>query len=325
MIRFVRRRKWIVPVLVLVIVLLLIPLLGFQEGLSGGEEEPACKLVSSRGILKSCDVHLANPVSSSADLSAYDWNSLQEGCTVYVCTTAIPGLAAMIDSIPVSFVLVSGDADETVFADLFADEAAFKRFIESPRILRWYAQNATGIHPKLHQIPIGLDYHTDASTKGIRPIDSESALLQIRDSAKPWSERLCQGYCNFQFQMWTKYGYDREEAKDQIPADCVFYEPGRTERMDGFRKQAEYAFVVSPHGNGYDCHRTWEALCLGCIPIVRTSGMDPLYEGLPVLIVDKWSDVSPELLRKTVQDFSQRTFQYERLQLAYWMNRIRNG
>jgi hypothetical protein len=75
MIRFVRRRKWIVPVLVLVIVLLLIPLLGFQEGLSGGEEEPACKLVSSRGILKSCDVHLANPVSSSADLSAYDWNS----------------------------------------------------------------------------------------------------------------------------------------------------------------------------------------------------------------------------------------------------------
>jgi hypothetical protein len=82
-------------------------------------------------------------------------------------------------------------------------------------------------------------------------------------------------------------------------------------------KFASWRLVVSPFGNGFDCHRTWEALVLGCIPIVRTSGLDPLYEGLPVLIVDNWSDVSKELL--------ERTFQYERLQLAYWMNRIRNG
>jgi hypothetical protein len=241
----------------------------------------------------------------------------------------IPELAAMIETIPVPFILVSGNSDDTVFADLFADEAAFQRFIESPRILWWYAQNATIQHPKLHQMPIGLDYHSNQDKrKGIdiaKPLDHEAVIQTIRKEAKPWSERLCQGYCNFHFQMTTKYGYDRQEAKDQIPADCVFYEPERIDRVDGYRKQAEYAFVVSPHGNGYDCHRTWEALCLGCIPIVRTSGLDPLYEGLPVLIVDKWSDVSKDLLERTVQDFSQRTFQYERLQLAYWMNRIRNG
>ena len=45
---------------------------------------------------------------------------------------------------------------------------------------------------------------------------------------------------------------------------------------------------MSPQGNGLDCHRTWEALILKTIPIVRTSSLDPLYEGLPVVVVHEW-------------------------------------
>jgi hypothetical protein len=46
-----------------------------------------------------------------------------------------------------------------------------------------------------------------------------------------------------------------------------------------------YAFEICPRGNGLDCHRTWEALLLRSIPIVRTSTLDPLYEGFPVVII----------------------------------------
>jgi len=306
---------------------------GFDTPNRGDESE--CRMVSSRGILKSCTIHSSNPVSSSDVIDNQDWSSLQEGSSVYICGTAIPNLVSLLDSIPVPFVLVSGDCDETIWSDVFPDEASFLSFIENPKIVRWHSQNAVGSavgsamsrHPKLFQIPIGLDYHSPQDVKDIHsPVEHDQLIQSIRSSAKPWSQRLCQGYSNFHFTMTTsKYGSDRVAAKEQIPAECVFYEPNRTDRVEGYRRQAEYAFVVSPLGNGYDCHRTWEALCVGCIPIVRSSGLDPLYTGLPVLIVDEWSDVSMELLEKTIRDFEKRTFDYDRLTLAYWMDLIRNG
>lgn len=305
---------------------------GFDTPNRGGEAE--CRMVCSRGILKSCTIHSPKPQSSSAVIDNQDWSQLQEGSSIYICGTAIPNFVTLLDSISVPFVLVSGDCDETIWSDVFPDETSFLSFIENPKIIRWHSQNAIGSaiskakgkHPKLFQIPIGLDYHSPQDVNGINsPVEHDQLIQSIRSSAKPWSERLCQGYSNFHFFMTSKYGSDRVAAKDQIPAECVFYEPVRTDRVEGYRRQAEYAFVISPFGNGYDCHRTWEALCLGCIPIVRTSGLDPLYEGLPVLIVDEWSSVSMDLLQRTIQEFEKKTFDYDRLTLAYWMDRIRNG
>jgi hypothetical protein len=49
-------------------------------------------------------------------------------------------------------------------------------------------------------------------------------------------------------------------------------------------------FVPSPAGNGLDCHRTWEALYLGCIPVALRSE----YCGdnnWPVMVVDSWDEL----------------------------------
>ena len=40
----------------------------------------------------------------------------------------------------------------------------------------------------------------------------------------------------------------------------------------------KYKFILSPSGAGPDCHRTWEALYMGCIPIVISSSIKELYE-----------------------------------------------
>jgi hypothetical protein len=61
---------------------------------------------------------------------------------------------------------------------------------------------------------------------------------------------------------------------------------------------------------------------LGCIPIVRTSPVDSLFEGLPVYIVQDWSEVTEDNLKKVLTDFSQRTFDLNRLTLSYWMRQI---
>ena len=96
--------------------------------------------------------------------------------------------------------------------------------------------------------------------------------------------------------MNTKYGYDRVDAYNQVPKELVYYEKNHIKRLNTWENQSKYAFVLSPHGNGLDCHRTWEALCLGCIPIVKTSAIDYLYEDLPVLIVKEWFDITKEIL-----------------------------
>lgn len=55
-----------------------------------------------------------------------------------------------------------------------------------------------------------------------------------------------------------------------------------------------HPFTLSPAGNGAQSHRTWEALLAGSVPIVRRTGtaMDRLYDGLPVVMVDEWSDAT---------------------------------
>ena len=54
----------------------------------------------------------------------------------------------------------------------------------------------------------------------------------------------------------------------------------------------EHPFVLSPHGHGLDCHRTWQVLLLGSFPIVASSSLDSVYDGLPVVIVSRWEDLS---------------------------------
>ena len=41
----------------------------------------------------------------------------------------------------------------------------------------------------------------------------------------------------------------------------------------------------SPPGHGLDCHRTWEALSMGCIVLVQASPMDDLFTNLQLPVV----------------------------------------
>ena len=82
-------------------------------------------------------------------------------------------------------------------------------------------------------------------------------------------------------------------------------------------------FVLSPRGNGLDCFRTWEALALGTIPMVKKSGpFDAMYEGLPVLLVSRWEDVTLELLQRTLQEWRHRRFPNLKLiSVAGWLHK----
>ena len=59
---------------------------------------------------------------------------------------------------------------------------------------------------------------------------------------------------------------------------------------------ARSSFVISPPGNGPDCHRTWEAIILGAVPIVLAGTLAPsLVSRLPIMQVKSYR----ELIRMT--------------------------
>ena len=293
------------------------------------DQENNCNYISSRGILKSCDIYSSTPRSSIRQLIDYDFSTLKPGSTIYVCGSAVPHFIQVVaPQIPYKYILVSGDCDETVPNDLFSSDNNLNQFIESSNLIHWFSQNCVlTSHPKLSQIPIGLDYHTMAERDHewgpkTTPLNQEKLLQTVALKAKPLDERICKAYSNFQFLMTTKFGSDRIDAINQVPKDLVFYEPIKIKRLNTWVSQSKYAFVLSPHGNGLDCHRTWEALALGCIPIVKTSPLDSLYDDLPILIVKEWSDVTQELLNKIIEEYKTKQFNLEKLKLNYWIEKI---
>ena len=294
--------------------------------------EANCQTVSSRGIMKSCDIYSLTPMSSVRQVIGYDFSALKDGQTVYICSSAIPNfISTIFPNIQCKFILVTGDCDESCPNELFRSQEEFIRFIESDKIIHWYSQNCIGKHTKLTQIPIGMDYHTMSVRDHewgpkTSPLDQESILFSIKRSAKPLHHRIVKAYANFHFSMNTKYAYDRIDAINKIPKSCVFYEPEKVARINTWKTQSEYAFVISPHGNGLDCHRTWEAIALGAIPIIKTSPLDPLFEGLPVWIVKDWNQVNEHSMLKKMKEFKDRFNEtnLEKMQLKYWLKKICN-
>ena len=289
--------------------------------------EENCKYVSSHGILKSCDIII---------LSNEDFTKLinnipnKKDPIIYFHVDFINILKLNLHLINYNFILVSGDGDYTNPTDLFSSEDEFSNFINNEKITKWYSQNCIIEHPKIEKIPIGLDYHTLSKKKHYwgeikTPIEQENELINIHLKSKKFWERQIKCYSNFHFADYgNKFGYSRKDVINSISSELIFYEPIQIERKITWENQTEYAFVISPHGNGLDCHRTWEALVLGCIIIVKKSPLDSLYEDLPVLIINEWSDIREELLKNTITEFKNKKFNYEKLLLDYYIKKIFN-
>jgi len=88
---------------------------------------------------------------------------------------------------------------------------------------------------------------------------------------------------------------------------------------------ATYKFGLSPRGNGLDCHRTWEMLFFGMIPIVKTGPLDYLYENLPVLVLNEGDDLcKPNILENFYQQWEgQLPVDDEKLTMGYYLEKAR--
>jgi hypothetical protein len=279
--------------------------------------------VSTHGLAHSCDIRKERLVSGDPllpDLSRLFEADCADPTSVYLCTDALPSFAEAISGRATRpFTLVTGNSTQAVGTAQNLEAAL--AILRHPRLGRWFAQNLAMGQPGLEPLPLGLDYHTGWSNpkyfgnKSVMPMHQEAELWGISRRAAPLAEREVKVYCDWHF---TVDRGDRELVLKSIDRNVAHFLGMRSPREAVWRAQSEFAFVASPLGTGWDCHRTWEALVLGCIPIVSWSPMARLFEGLPVIVVSDWRQVNREFLVESLGSLQQKRFDFQSLFLRSW-------
>ena len=287
------------------------------------------KNVNSRGFLYFTDIHSKHPMSSNnSDIHHLENFEQFNQMSIYVNSTSINYFVTnTLPKINHRFFLVSGDADEEVPREVLNEEQ-LQGVLSNPYLICWFAQNLCRLdHKKVKHLPIGLDFHTidnepdhwwKMHLEGSTPHEQEELLLSYRKKGKPLIERKCHIWSNCHHRL-DRYG-QRENSINIIPRHIISWEPDYLNRGQCWEKTIANAFVLSPFGNGFDCHRTWETLLLGSIPIVKSPQFEKMFEGLPVLMVERWEDITLELLEKTQKEFADKEWKWEKLSLSYWSN-----
>jgi hypothetical protein len=326
---------------------IILSLLVFSDLKANESEKQLSHFVWSFGLENICDVGFQEfPHDFFAQDQVFDfrlYDNIQTGDIVWLPGRFVEQFAyEVFPNISQQFALLINDArgsDESFPSDCFK-QLDIEQFIADPRIIHIFAQNCDyqGSSGKVSHIPIGIDYHTIGYRGGgwgekgsIR--DQEEVLEKIIALSKPTKDRKKLAFVDFHhsdtmhagFNRHLQFGEDRKSIFQKLLSTKLVEHGDWMKRYALWQKKSEYAFSISPHGNGLDTHRTWEDLVLGCIVIVKSSPLDPLYEGLPVVIVNDWSEITSDNLDKWLElygDALSNPIYRERLTHEYWSNKI---
>lgn len=236
-------------------------------------------------------------------------------------------LFPFLDNVKKPFILISAMEDTQLPLEIdinFMDKIKNNIFFK-----HWFSINKTIPNDsQFTSIPYGLNYWTLTTQpyfgENIQGYKQQNLVLEtIVKQSSHFSQRIPKIYGNFHFHFSDdRHGGWRKKLINIIPSEVIHYEPNVLPRNESYKCMSKYSFVVSPFGHGFDCIRTFEALCLGCIVIMKKSFLDIIYEELPILLVDEWYDINETLLQKTLIEFQNKKFNYDKLKMDYWIELV---
>lgn len=190
-------------------------------------------------------------------------------------------------------------------------------------VVKWYAQNVDleEIPAKLVPIPIGLENRYCFDYDKAQMLFDTQKRLPIKKQPKM--------YVNFNINTNRAERIAALNACQQIGSACTIR---LSQNGDDYQRYLDdiqsHVAVISPPGNGLDCHRTWEALYLGVVPIMkRIPSIDSMR--LPILMISDWEVLkTPEVLTMSIiynSSILEDKEEYTALSMSYWKDRINNA
>lgn len=205
-------------------------------------------------------------------------------------------------------VLLTSSSDSSV------DSATARRLPSN--VLRWFSTNVETDDPRVEAIPIGFIFNTDR-------------LSHMRVRADSWP----QPKVNLMYTNFTRHALALRGRRDGLYEQFGKFDwnttKGGTSHDDVNPHQyyldlSTHWFVLSPPGAGPDCHRHWEAMAMGAIPIVLRSKAVQLLEDMPALLVSSWEEVTRDRLEAAIKELTPRfhTPVMRKLSMLYWLERM---
>lgn len=224
-----------------------------------------------------------------------------------------------------------------------------KRILNESNLHAVYSSNPYFLedYPKVQPIPIGLKWNY-RSTKlfSEKKSDITTLLLNHTASTPEQVEALFRSDSRtptifYRHMMNSNKGtknYVRDNPALQTMRAHIFpiinttakesiRLPGKLNVPEYYSELKKHRFLISPPGNGLDTHSTWEALLVGCIPIVPESALDKVFEDLPVWLVKSWDEVTDEAVKEKITEFTspEKKYRWEKVFAPYWEERIYEG
>jgi hypothetical protein len=175
---------------------------------------------------------------------------------------------------------------------------------------KWYAQNCYSTNKRLFPIPIGFE-----NKKWEKKFGPKSKLLQSFTNLIIEPKELIYFNCNIN----TNYKERKECFDFSVKSKFVNIDQPNLLYSEYLKKIKQHKFILSPKGNGLDCHRTWEILKLKRIPILKREGqLEKLYKNIPILFVDNWYDLDNINLNELYKSYDFMNQDY--LTKKFWCN-----
>jgi hypothetical protein len=181
------------------------------------------------------------------------------------------------------FVLFTGHTDLPV-------DRTHRRYLRRPGPKAWFAVNLMLKHPKVRAVPFGIG--------GLANPDDTATLRRVQQRNLPKRQLF---HCQFEVD---RNPFERAYCLEQTGVPLGAWMPWAEYLED----LASSYFCISPNGIGIDCARTWEALLVRTIPVVRRSLVAQHHPDFPMIVLDDWSEFrslqfSPELYERTWSDW----------------------
>ena len=165
-------------------------------------------------------------------------------------------------------------------------------------VIKWYAQNAEISSKFMIPIPIGPNLFPLTGDNMRKSLFSCARNKLVFTNTNPGNNPLQRTYV-------------QESILQQCPNST---KNELVEPKEYARQLHQHIFSICPPGNGKDTHRAWESIFFGCIPIVEKSNMNDFFATLfPMLVVDRWSDVTEDFLINQYNEMQTKTWRYDLL------------
>lgn len=223
---------------------------------------------------------------------------------LYISTDRLKNLLNQVRDLRRNVIIIAHNSDAT-----YGDEIIN---LIPQNVVRVWCQNYNGTpNEKIKPLPIGLERK--------RWFPEQKKQDVIKDNIPENTERENKVYMNFikttnrlRFE-W----FDTLNGKDFVVTEMLGHKGSYPPYINNIKK---YKYIISPPGNGLDCHRHWESLYLGCIPIIQRSNFtNDMYSDMPVLLINNVNEVTEELLSNYIKEGN-----LDKTKCEYWENKIKS-